>query len=171
MELNLPSRHDIAYYLCVSHISGALIPATRISKILEAIFHKRPLTELSLQYLQKLNLNELRQFAVGQLTYDAYIAALDPALVASEQAAKEKHRALELERLTQQTQRQLEFKRQQDAAKAAHKAREAERKKAAEAYEVKRIAEIEARRKTTEINRIAQKKATSSWGSSTCSAV
>lgn len=158
MELNPPSRHDIAYYLCVSHISGALIPATRISKILEAIFHKQPLTELSLQYLQKLNLNELHQFAVGQLTYDAYIAALDPALVASEQAAKEKHRALELERLTQQTQRQLEFKRQQDAAKAAHKAREAERKKAAEAYEVKRIAEIEARRKTTAINRIAQKK-------------
>lgn len=147
MELNPPSRHDIAYYLCVSHISGALIPATRINKILETIFHKRPLTELSLQYLQKLNLNELHQFAVGQLTYDAYIAALDPALVASEQAAKDKHQALE-----------LEAQRQQDAAKAAHKAREAERKKAAEAYEIKRNAEIEERRKTTEMNRIAQKK-------------
>lgn len=145
--VKLPTHHAIAYHFCVSHISGALIPATRISKILESIFHKRPLTELSLQYLQKLKLHELHQFASGQLTYEAFISALDPALVASEQAAKDKHQALE-----------LEAQRQQDAAKAAHKAREAERKKAAEAYEIKRIAEIEERRKTTEINRIAQKK-------------
>ncbi len=155
MELNLPTRHDIAYYFCVSHISGALIPATRISKILESIFHKRPLTALSLQYLQKLNLSELHQLAIGQLTYEAFIAALDPALVAREQAAKEKHQALELERLTQHAQWQLEAQRQQDVVKAAHEARKTERRKAAE---IDRIAQKE-QFKASETHRAAQFKA------------
>jgi hypothetical protein len=34
MELNRPTLYDIACHFCVSRISGATIPATRLSNIL-----------------------------------------------------------------------------------------------------------------------------------------
>lgn len=131
MEFDNTNLHDIAYHFCVSHLSGALIPATRLSKILKSIFHGEQPSALSLRYLKELNLNELQQLATGQITYQAYIAALDPALVAREQAAKAHKQALEQERLAQEAQWQRKIQLQRDAAKTAHKAREAERKKAA----------------------------------------
>lgn len=155
MEFDNTTLHDIAYHFCVSHLSGALIPATRLSKILKSIFLGEQPSALSLGYLQELNLNELQQLATGQITYQAYIAALDPALVAREQAAKSQLQAVKQERLAQEVEWQLEVQRQQHVAKAAHEARKAERRKA---VEIDRIAQKE-QLKAEEIQRAAQFKA------------
>lgn len=108
MELNRPSRYDIACHFCVSRIAGATVPYTRLSNILECMFHGRPLTALSLSYLQQQNLNELHLLATGQITYEAFIAAFDPALVARERAARVEHLTREAERLSQQAERVMQ---------------------------------------------------------------
>lgn len=124
MELHRPTHYDIACHFYVSHISGALIPSSRLAKILESMFQGRPLTALSLKYLQELNLSQLHQLAIGQISYEAFIADLDPALVTRERAAKAQHHALEMERLAQETKWALEAERKGEAAKAAFAARE-----------------------------------------------
>lgn len=121
--MNSPTLYEIACYFCVSCIKSATIPATRLSKILENIFHGRPLTALSLKYLQQLNLTELHQLASDQITYEAFIAALDPELVAREQAAKSQHQAQELERLAQEAKWAARCQRNKEASKAARIAR------------------------------------------------
>lgn len=155
MELKYPTHVYIAHHFCASHIPGALTPGSRFSNTLASIFHGRQQTVRSLQYLQDLNLIELSQFASGQLTYDAFISALDPVVVTNEQAAKEKHQAIELDRLNQQAQWQLDNQRQQDAAKAVREARMVERRKA---VEIDRTVQKE-QLKATEIQRVAQLKA------------
>ncbi|MCQ4277760.1 hypothetical protein NA643_01545 [Pseudomonas stutzeri] len=126
MELNRPSRYDIACHFCVSRIAGAAVPYTRLSNILEGMFHGRPLTALSLSYLQQQNLNELHQLATGQITYEAFIAAFDPALVARERAARVEHQAKEAERLAQEAERVVQRKREGEAAESARIARTAQ---------------------------------------------
>jgi hypothetical protein len=127
MESHRPTCYGIARHFYVSHISGALIPGTRLGKVLESIFHGKPLTALSLKYLQELNLTQLHQLASGQITYEAFIAGLDPALVTREQAAKAKHEALEAERRAQVDRWALEVERKRNAVKAARSAREVDR--------------------------------------------
>ena len=139
MELNRPSLYDIACHFCVSRIIGAAIPYTRLSNILESMFHGRPLSALSLSYLKQQKLNELHQLAIGQITYEAFIAALDPALVAREQAARIEHQAKEAELLAQQAERAVQRKREGEAAEAARIARTAQSNREREAAEAARI--------------------------------
>ena len=139
MELNRPSLYDIACHFCVSRIPGAAIPYTRLSNILESMFHGRPLTALSLSYLKQQKLNELHQLAIGQITYEAFIAALDPELVAREQAARIEHQAKEAELLAQQAERAVQRKREGEAAEAARIARTAQSNREREAAEAARI--------------------------------
>lgn len=128
MDLNRPTLYDVACHFCVSHITGATIPATRLSNILESIFRGQPLTSLSLNYLQQQNLNELYQLATGQITYEGFIAALDPALVAREQAAKAEHQAKKADRLAQERAWHIEGQRKIEAEKAARIRRAAAQK-------------------------------------------
>ncbi|WP_235801964.1 hypothetical protein, partial [Halopseudomonas pelagia] len=137
MELNRPTLYDIACHFCVSGITGATIPYTRLSNILESMFHERPLTALSLSYLQQQNLNELHQLASGHITYEAFIEALDPVLVAREQAARLEHQVKEVERLTQEAEL---AKRKREAAKAARIARKVKYDYECEAAETARVA-------------------------------
>ena len=143
MELNRPSLFDIACHFCVSRINGAAIPFSRLSNILDSMFHGRPLTALSLNYLQQQNLNELHQLATGQLTYASFIAALDPALVAREQAARIDQRAKETERLAHEIERRVQRKQENEAEEEERILREAEwaaqRKREKEATEEARI--------------------------------
>ena len=125
MELNAPTLHDIACHFCVSHIAGAIIPSTRLSKILESLFHGQSITLLSLNYLQQQNLNELYQLATGQITYELFIAALDPALVAREKAAKAERQAQMADRLAREREWRIEAERKDKAEKAARIARAA----------------------------------------------
>lgn len=140
MELNRPTLYDIACRFSVSHIASALIPATRLSKILDGMFHGRPLTEMSLTYLQELNLSELHQLASGQITYEAFITALDPELIAREDTAKAKHQGLELVRLAQEAKWALEAERKSEAEKAA-RIRETARHDAAKAARISIVKE------------------------------
>ncbi|HDS1733753.1 hypothetical protein [Pseudomonas sp. BP8] len=123
MELNRPTAYDIACHFCVSRITSATIPATRLSNILETMFRGSTLTALSRTYLQQQNLTELHQLATGQITYEAFIAALDPALVASEQAAKIEHQTKNADRLAQEAEWPVECRRKGEAAAAARIAR------------------------------------------------
>ena len=70
MEMNHSTLYDIACHFCVSRISGATIPDTRLSNILESIFRGQPLTLLSLNYSRQKSLNRLYQLATGQITYE-----------------------------------------------------------------------------------------------------
>ena len=148
MELNRPTLYDIACHFCVSRITGATIPATRLSNILESMFRGRPLTALSLNYLQQQNLTELHQLATGQITYEAFIAALDPALVAREQAAKAEHQAKEAERLAQEAGWPVESQCKGEAAEAACLARTVR--------ETAQVAQYDRERKAAEAARIVR---------------
>ena len=119
MGLNLPALYDIACHFYVSRIPGATIPATRLSNTLDSMYRGRPLTAVSLNYLLQQNLSELHQLATGQITYAAFIAALDPALVTSEQAAKARHQVKEADRLAREAARVHKYQRERAVAEAA----------------------------------------------------
>ena len=89
METDQPSVHDIAFHFYVSHIPGATIPASRFNSLLEKMFHQQPLSAIALSYLDKLGLIELKRLAIKEITYEGFVASLDPALVAEEHARKE----------------------------------------------------------------------------------
>lgn len=151
MESHRPTCYDIACHFYVSHISSAIIPGTRLAKILESMFHGRPLTALSLKYLQELNLTQLHQIASGQITYEAFIAGLDPALVTRERIAKTQHQALELERQAKADRWAIAAERKRNAGKVARIKREAGRA----AEKADRIAQ-EADRAAQEAARLAK---------------
>lgn len=140
MKTDSLSLYEIACHFCVSHIPGASIPATRLSKILESILHERSLTPLALEYLQKKNLPGLYLLATGRISYQDYLSALDPALVDKEQCARKEYLAQEAAKKA----RQLETQRQHQAAIKARKEREAARK-----------AELKQKQQTAETARLA----------------
>ncbi|SDU29745.1 hypothetical protein [Halopseudomonas salegens] len=125
MEVNHPTCYHIAFHFCVSYIPGATIPATRLSKILESIFYGRPLSSVALNYLQQKHLTELYKLATGEMSYESYIAALDPILVAHEQAAKTEHLVQQAECLEQERRRHVEAQRMREARKTDHISRAA----------------------------------------------
>jgi hypothetical protein len=123
MELKRPTLYDIACHFWVSRIPGATIPATRLSNILERMFHKQQLTAMSLNYLKQQNLTDLYQLATGQISYEAFIAVLDEVSVAGEHTAKAEHHGKETQRLAQQHEWAVERQRKGEAADAARIAR------------------------------------------------
>lgn len=128
MEVNRPTCHDIAFHFCVSRVPGASVPATRFSKILESIFYEKPLSSLALNFLQQQHLGELYKLATGEISYEGYIAALDPVLVALEQAARAEHLAMLAESLEQERRWHAEAQRKRKATKADHRFRVATQK-------------------------------------------
>ncbi|MEF8723403.1 MAG: hypothetical protein V5B30_12635 [Candidatus Accumulibacter delftensis] len=79
---------DIARHFCVSDVTGATIQGSRLSKILDNMHHSRPLTALSLKYLQEQNLSGLYQLATGEITYDVFTAASGSAVQARRHATE-----------------------------------------------------------------------------------
>ncbi|MBU2065064.1 MAG: hypothetical protein KJ884_17875 [Gammaproteobacteria bacterium] len=155
--MNDTSPYAIACHFCVSHINGATIPATRLSKILEQIFHQQPLTALQLGYLHQLKLTELHKLASGQIGYDAFIAALDPALVAAEQNNKAEHQASQERRQAQASAWADEARRKRESAKAARIARETKQRETTRTAEKARISlEIESAKQCEENRRVAE---------------
>lgn len=139
------STNIIADYYCVSHISAATIPSSRLSDILARMHQGRPLTKPSLDYLQQQNLPGLYRLACGEITHEAYITGLDPSSLSKHQAAKVMNEAKETERealashyrvrktnhppgsaaqeIDRETERKLRRKREREADEAADKAR------------------------------------------------
>lgn len=86
--MHSPTSHDIACHFCISHVAGAGAPGSRLNNILGSIYHGRPLTPRARSLLLQLDLVALNRLAGGEITYEAYIAALDPALVARERESQ-----------------------------------------------------------------------------------
>ncbi len=83
-----PTSHDIACHFCVSHVPDAASPGSRLNNILSTLYYGRPLTNMAKSQLLQWNLSALHQLASGVITYEAYIAALDPGLVARERESQ-----------------------------------------------------------------------------------
>lgn len=86
--MHSPTSHDIACHFCISHVAGASAPGSRLNNMLTSMYHGRPLTQMAKSQLLQWNLSSLHQLACGVITYEAYIAALDPALVARERESQ-----------------------------------------------------------------------------------
>lgn len=91
------STNIVANYYCVSHISAATVPGSRLSDILTKMHQGLPLTKLSLDFLQQQSLPDLHRLACGEITHEAYIMGLDPASLSRHQAAKAANEAKEAE--------------------------------------------------------------------------
>ncbi|MFT7337814.1 MAG: hypothetical protein ACI92B_001140 [Marinobacter maritimus] len=151
MESRRPTYSDIASHFYVSHINAAVIPGTRLGNVLESMFHGRPLTSLSLKYLQELNLTRLHQLASGEITYEAFVEGLDPESIIRERAASAQYHARKKKRQAKADMWAQEAERKRNAIKAARAAREADRA----AQKADRIAH-EAARAAQEAARIAK---------------
>jgi len=126
---------DIARHFRVSDIASATTPATRLSNILHNMYHGRPLTALSVKFLQEKNFNGLHRLATSQINYETFVATAGPEMQARVQAAEIERQAAETERQTkvaEQMAREAEwaakYKRECEAAELARKARESDPK-------------------------------------------
>ena len=122
------STNIVADYYCVSHVTAANIPSSRLSDILARMHQGRPLTKHSLDFLLQQNLPGLYRLACGEITHEAYITGLDPASLSRHQAAKEANDAKEAERQTLAAQFRIRTTNRQSGSTAQEIARETDRK-------------------------------------------
>ncbi|WP_291995628.1 hypothetical protein [Candidatus Accumulibacter sp. ACC003] len=87
----------VADHYCVSHISAATIPGSRLSTILARMHQGHPLTKFALDFLREQGLPGLLRLACGEITHEAYLAELDADCLKENQAAKAAHQAREAE--------------------------------------------------------------------------
>lgn len=119
---------SIARHFCVNDIPAATIPSTRLSKVLDSMYHRRPLTEMSKVYLVEQKLTDLHQLATGQTTYETYLVAASAAQQERKQAAEAERQIKEAERLAKEAEWERKYKLQCEAAEAARIARESDPK-------------------------------------------
>ena len=67
-----PSYRDTALHYCVDDMPGADIPGARLQNILDCLRLGRPVTRLSLGFLQQQGLEALHRLATGALPYDSF---------------------------------------------------------------------------------------------------
>jgi hypothetical protein len=119
-----PSYRETAIHYGVDDLPGATIPSSRLQNILASLQSGKPVTRLSLAYLQQQYLSALQQFAQGGLTYDT---CRDLALVERSQrveAARVVREALEAEQRARAAAMQQKLKLAREQAEAARRARE-----------------------------------------------
>ncbi|RDK07778.1 hypothetical protein [Cupriavidus lacunae] len=126
--MSISTLFDIARHFCVSDISSAIIPATRLSNILGSMHHGRPLTELSLKFLQEQNLIGLHLLATGQINYETFVAVAGPEFQARMLAAETERQAKAADLMAREAEWAAKYKRECDAAELARKARESDPK-------------------------------------------
>lgn len=119
---------DIARHFFVSDIPGATIPSTRLSKVLDSLYHGHPLTVMSQEYLLEKKLTDLHQLATGQITYETYLVAARTAQQERKQAAETERQVKEAERLAKEAEWERKYKLECEAAEAARIARESDPK-------------------------------------------
>lgn len=119
---------SIAHHFCVSDIPAATIPSSRLSKVLDSMYHQRPLTEMSLGYLLEQKLTDLHQLATGQTTYETYLVAASAAQQERKHAAEAERQVKEAERLAKEAEWERKYKLECEAAEAARIARESDPK-------------------------------------------
>lgn len=150
------SANSVADYYCVSHISAATIPSSRLNDILVRMYQGQPLTKTSLDFLQRQNLPGLYRLACGEITHEAYVAGLDTDYLNSYRAAKAANQAKDAERerlsdhyLSQKTippVRETAEKRDWEAERNLRRKREREASEAVLRAQRARLAECKVRR-------------------------
>lgn len=114
---------SLAQHYYVDDVPGASIPSSRLRNILENLQHGRPISNLSLDYLEAQGLNALRQFAQNELPYEAFA-----------RYAK-----------SEQSERQLEAAARREAEQAAYRVQIAEEENRQATHRAQREAERLAR--------------------------
>lgn len=91
------SYRDTALHYCVDDLPGAQIPFARLQKILDDLRLGRPVTELSLSFLEQQGLEALHRLATGPLPYDSFreLALAEQAIRIEAAAAAELTRDIE----------------------------------------------------------------------------
>ena len=67
-----PSYRNTALRYCVDDLPGASLPGARLQGIIESLRLGRPVTHMSLAFLQKEGLDAMHQLESGQLSYDRF---------------------------------------------------------------------------------------------------
>lgn len=93
------SRISLADKYFVTDFPAALIPATRLSNILENLEQGRPLPPGALTYLQQQMLINLSRFAQGEITYEVFRDIAPQEQMAREQALNVENQKKEAARL------------------------------------------------------------------------
>lgn len=91
------STSFIADHYCVSHVSAATIPGSRLSNVLARMYQGEPVSRHALDFLQQQELLDLYRLACGEITHKDYIAGLDAAYLKKYEAAKAARQAKESE--------------------------------------------------------------------------
>lgn len=124
-------RLDLAQRYFVDDLPGANIPATRLRNVLENLQQVHPLSALALKYLLAQGLVALRQFALGETSYEAFRETAVAEQFKRKQAAEVERLARDAERLAKEAEyeataaaRAAEYERTRHRAEEARRARE-----------------------------------------------
>ncbi len=125
------NRLDLAQRYFVDDLPGANIPATRLRNVLDNLQQGHTLSALALKYLQAQGLVALRQFALGETTYEAFRETAVAEQFKRKQAAEVERLARDAERLAKEAEyeataaaRAAEYERTRHRAEEARRARE-----------------------------------------------
>nr|WP_314899111.1 hypothetical protein [uncultured Deefgea sp.] len=124
----------IANYYRICHISYAIIPSSRLSKILASMYQGEKITLMSLSFLKQEGFHELYRLASGEITRETYIAELgtdhlrknhaaELVIKAAEDALQERATHFITRKNNIEAERNLRRKREREANEADAKAR------------------------------------------------
>lgn len=123
-----PSDCDTALYYCVDDLPGANITGARLQKILDCLQLGRPVTRLSLDFLQQKGLEVLYRLATGALPYDSFRELALAEQVIRVDAATVARLAREAEERARDAAMQARMKLAREQAEAVRLARESDPK-------------------------------------------
>jgi len=122
------SVRDTSLHYCVDDLPGANITGARLQKILDCLHLGRPVTRLSLEFLQQKGLEALHRLATGVLPYDSFreLALAEQAIRV--EAVTAARLAREAEERARDAAMQVRMKLAREQAEAARLARESDPK-------------------------------------------
>lgn len=111
------SHLETALHFCVEDLPGATIPSARLQKVLATLRQAKPVTRLSLEFLEQQGLAALRRFAIGALPFERFrqLALAEQAVrIEAARAAGQAREAAERERAaSMQAKAKLLFERRE----------------------------------------------------------
>jgi hypothetical protein len=138
---------DVALHYCVDDLPSASVPGSRLQNILDCLRLGRPVTPLSLGFLQQQGLEALHRLTTGVLSYDRFLdlarteqATRIEASTAARLAREAEECAREAEECARDAARQARLKLLDEEAEAARRARESDPKYIAEIQSKKLLA-------------------------------
>ena len=122
------SRINLASKYFVTDLPGAVVPATRLSNILDTLEKNSPLSAPALMYLQQQGLSALHEFAQGEITYDDFLNIAAGELFMREHEAAAQWQKEEKEAKVQEAIREAQYERNRQRAEEERRKRESDPK-------------------------------------------